>query len=100
MKLVTVRGRPSVDDGKESTTQTGIGFSLEFCGLENTYLFPFLFFSKRPITAIFSVKGGKIHCWLTADLTKYCGEILFSFPIFFFCCKSSINLDSIIRHIV
>ncbi|KYM99756.1 hypothetical protein ALC62_09374 [Cyphomyrmex costatus] len=66
----------------KSTAQTGNGFSLEFRGLENTYL--------TNLTAIFSVKQGKIHCWVVADLTKYCREILFPLP---FDCKKKTKYE-------
>lgn len=59
----------------KSTAQTGNGFSLEFRGLENTYLSPSLSLSLTNLTAIFSVKQGKIYYWLVTDLTKYRGEV-------------------------
>lgn len=63
MKLVAVRGRPSVPTTRKSNAQTGNGFSLEFRGLESTHL--------TDLTAIFLVKQGKIHCRLVADPTKH-----------------------------
>lgn len=76
----------------KSIAQTGNGFSLEFRGLENTYLSPslptsfslshlllspYVSLSLTNLTAIFFVKQGKKHCRLVADLTKYRGKIVF-----------------------